>query len=161
MTLRAVPDDPYDVPDLPLLIRDAIDRGATLQSLEKASGGVVKYQRWGQLSRGQRLNEFPEPATLRAIAKALGITETMAVVSTAKALGLDVSRRGSAFGQRLPAAADALPADVQSALITLIERVAGRMPASDPEMEDPHVFDQAAADPVRSGEPIGRPEQTP
>lgn len=125
MSRKKQADDAFDVPDLPTLIQDKLDRGATLQSLQAASGDVVKYQRWGQLAKGKRLLNFPEPATISAIAKALGITETAAVIATAKSLGMDVSRRGSYFGQRLPASADQLPEPVQNSLIALIESIAG------------------------------------
>lgn len=160
MKLAPVPDDPFDVPDLPSLIRDKLSHGATLHSLEAASNKVVSYQRWGQLSRGERLKNFPEPTSIAAIAQALGITETVAVIATARALGMNVSRRGSAFGQRMPAIADAIPSSIQSTLLHLMEQLGETVAQSEAESQraepgtqgDDYPWNQAA---LKDAEPPG------
>lgn len=155
MSLRSASDDPFDVPDLPSLIRDKLSAGATLQSLEVASGGVVKYQRWGQLSRGERLSEFPRPDSLVAMAKALGQTETMIVIAAARSLGMQVDRRGTAFGQRISAGADQIPRRVRSALLHLIDEMAADASTGEPAMDESEERQEAA---YESPEPAGLPE---
>lgn len=121
------------VPDLPTLIRERIDQGVTLQALEDATGGEVKVARWSSLSKGKRLNEFPEPRTLAAIARALGITDSAVVIATARFLGLDMNRRGPLLGERVPSSADRLPLAVQSAIVNLIANLGDQWPAGEDE----------------------------
>jgi hypothetical protein len=74
----------------------------TYLQLEEASGGVVRAQRWNQIVNGIKLNEFPEPRTLDAMAGALNIKVDVMLFAFARALGLNVGKGQSIFAALLP-----------------------------------------------------------
>lgn len=110
------PPDEVSLRDLILTLKG--DR--TYQKLEEDSGGVVKAQRWNQITNGIRLSEFPEPRTLEAMARALNVNVEVVLLAFARALGLQVSRSRSLFAELLPPIADELTEQQQGAILALI-----------------------------------------
>ena len=92
----------------------------TYAGLEAASGGVVRAQRFHQIANGVKLNEFPEPRTLSAMALALNCSVETVLFSYARALGLGVSRQQSTFANMLPPMADDLTDRQQAAVLGVI-----------------------------------------
>ncbi len=77
--------------DLATLIQQQRERrGLSYRMLESRSGAVISAQRWQQLGTGVRMKEFPEPATLAAMAIALEVDVTSVVLSAASSVGLAV-----------------------------------------------------------------------
>lgn len=108
--------EPLALQDLILLMKG--DR--TYRALEADTGGIVKSQRWNQLANGQRINEFPEPRTIAAMADALGVDAEVVLVAFARNLGLDVGRRRSRFSDLLPPMVDKLSDRQQGAVLSVI-----------------------------------------
>lgn len=92
----------------------------TYAGLEAASDGVVKAQRWNQIANGLKVNEFPEPRTMMAIAHALNVEDEVVLHAFAKALGMDIRRRRSVFADLLPPMVDRLNEQQQSAVLAVI-----------------------------------------
>lgn len=57
--------------------------------LEAAGGGSPSSKRWQQIATKVDRN-FPDPPTIRAIARALAVTETTVVLAAARSLGLTI-----------------------------------------------------------------------
>lgn len=113
--------DPQSVPDLALLIGERKNaHGWTYRELEARSGGAIKYQRWQQLATGKRITEFPEPATLQAIATAIDVDVTAVVIAAAKTIGLQVRPTGSDFATMLPTGVDGIEPEMRDALLRVI-----------------------------------------
>jgi hypothetical protein len=74
----------------------------TYAGLEEASNGVVKAQRWNQITNGIRISEFPEPRTIAAMAEALNVSVDVVLLAFARALGLKVNQTRSLFEELLP-----------------------------------------------------------
>lgn len=72
-----------------LIVKRKQELGFTYRELEARTDGTVSSQRWQQLGTGVRIKEFPEPATLQAMASAMQVDETTVVLATAESVGLD------------------------------------------------------------------------
>lgn len=92
----------------------------TYAGLEEASGGVVKAQRWNQITNGIRVSEFPEPRTIEAMAVALNVGVDVLVFAFARAVGLDVQRNQSGFADLLPPMVNELTDRDQHAVLSVI-----------------------------------------
>lgn len=103
----------------------------TYAGLEAASNGVVKAQRWNQIANGLKLNEFPEPRTLIAIADALQVDEEVVLIAFARALGMHVGRNRSVFADLLPPTVDKLTDKQQSAVLAVIRAMNDGAPQGD------------------------------
>lgn len=103
------------LPDLILSLKG--DR--TYKELEAASGGIVKSQRWNQLANGERINEFPTPPTLEAMAAALPCDIEVLILACARTVGIDVHRRQSRFVDMLPPSVDKLSESSKTALLNM------------------------------------------
>ncbi|WP_157932309.1 hypothetical protein [Mycobacteroides abscessus] len=89
--------DSLSVPPLAEFIRIEKGRtGVSYRELEARSDSIISAQRWQQLGTGVRMKEFPEPATLKAMAAALRVDVTQVVLASARSLGLAV-REGVTF----------------------------------------------------------------
>lgn len=114
------------------------ERGWSYAELARRTGDRISKARFGQIGRGRRLREFPEPATLVALADALEYDATTVVLAVARSLGLDVRRRGPDLAHLLPAGTDRLSPAVRDALLAVIRAVVaeteacGEGGASDP-----------------------------
>lgn len=59
------------------------------EALEKAGGGSPSSKRWQQIATKVD-PKFPDPATIRSIARALSVSETTVVLAAARSLGLTI-----------------------------------------------------------------------
>ncbi|WP_336794240.1 helix-turn-helix transcriptional regulator [Gordonia malaquae] len=66
-------------------------RGLSYSSLAERTGDVITAAQWQQLGTGG-LTEFPQPATLDAIATTLDVSITEVVLAAGRSAGLDVKR---------------------------------------------------------------------
>ncbi|TDH57518.1 hypothetical protein E2F47_01740 [Mycobacterium eburneum] len=107
-------------------------RGFSYRDLEARAFSVITHQRWQQLGSGSRVKEFSEPATLRAMARALDVDEALVVLSMAKSIGLNVESGGSqsALARMLPNSARYLTAGQRHAIVGLIRSIAEPEPFS-------------------------------
>ncbi|AER47612.1 transcriptional repressor [Mycobacterium phage DS6A] len=115
MTARPPRGGELALPDLILSLKG--DR--TYKQLEADSGGVVKSQRWNQLANGERITEFPEPGTLKAMADALPCAIEVLLLAVARQVGLEAHGTRTGFVDLLPPSVDQLSAGSQSALLTM------------------------------------------
>lgn len=116
-----VTSDGAHVQPLQALIRSRMDeRGWSYADLAHRTGDELTRGRWQQLGSGVRLKAFPEPATIRLMARALEVEETAVVLAAAKSLGLDVRRNGPRLAQMLPSGTDLLSPSMQTAIVEVI-----------------------------------------
>ncbi|MEE2855699.1 MAG: hypothetical protein VX424_23945 [Actinomycetota bacterium] len=108
---------------LPELIR-SLKGDRTYKELEAASAGIIKAQRWNQFANGDRVNEFPEPRTLEAMAATLPCDIEVLILACARTVGINVHRRQSRFVDLLPPGVDDLSERSKSALLTMARTLA-------------------------------------
>ncbi|PKQ59771.1 hypothetical protein B5566_02715 [Mycobacterium sp. MHSD3] len=96
----------------------------TYSDLEQASGGIVKAQRWNQITNGFRVNEFPTPRTIEAMANTLNVNVEVVIMAFAREVGLDVQNNRSIFADLLPPMVTDLTDDQRSALLAVIRSMA-------------------------------------
>jgi hypothetical protein len=115
-----------DVPTLAQLISEQRRlRGFSYRELEARADSVITHQRWQQLGSGTRIKEFTEPATLRAMAKALDVDVTLVVLATAKSIGLPVETGvgQSELARMLPYSARELTIEQRDAIVSLVRAI--------------------------------------
>lgn len=95
--------------------------GRTYRQLEADSDGVVKSQRWEHMANNVRVDGFPRPQTIEAIAKVLDVDVQAVILSTAKTLGLPVRRQPSLLATLLPPDTDNLTLEQRNAVIMVIQ----------------------------------------
>jgi hypothetical protein len=108
---------------LPLheLIRARMDdRGWSYGQLEHRSKGALTKGRWQQLGTQVRMKSFPEPDTIRVVARVLELDEQTILLAVGESLGLEVSRRGPMLAQLLPAGTDQLSEQFQDAFLAVL-----------------------------------------
>lgn len=121
MTDDAEDSDRDDVLTLQDLIRVRRDeRGWSYSDLERRADHQVKKNRWQQLGSGYRIKEFPEPASIEAMAQALEVDVTTVVLASAQSIGLNARRHGPALAHLLPAGTDLMTDGMRDAILTLI-----------------------------------------
>jgi hypothetical protein len=110
------------VPTLDELISERKQlRGFSYADLENRAGGVIRRQRWQQLGTSVRIKEFPEPATIQAMATALDVDVAVVVLAAARSIGLDVKRGAqSDLAAMLPYSASQLSTVQRDAIVTLV-----------------------------------------
>lgn len=113
-----------------LIVTHKRARGWSYQQLADRSHGVIARQRWQQLATGVRMIEFPEPATLEAIAEGIDVDVTTVVVAAAASIGLPVHRTISGFAAMLPSDVDSMDPDMRDALLHVIRLASRRVNAS-------------------------------
>lgn len=96
------------------------DRGWSYRVLADRASHVFTAQRWQQLGTGVRIKEFPEPATIQAMADALEVDVASVVLAAAASIGLPVERRQSELAAMLPSTADALTEEQRDAVLAVI-----------------------------------------
>lgn len=94
----------------------------SLADLEDLSGGEIKRAQWGKWRNGQMLN-FPEPATIQAIAQALNLNVTLVVLACAKTLGLDVTTHRNRLENLLPPRAADLTDRQIEAVVSVVDAI--------------------------------------
>ncbi|UUG69897.1 immunity repressor [Gordonia phage Morkie] len=114
-----------NVPTLSELITERKTlRGFSYADLENRADAVITRQRWQQLGTGVRIKEFPEPATIEAMAAALDVDVAEVVLAAARSIGLNVQRGAqSDLAARLPYSADKLTPVQQDAIVTLVRSI--------------------------------------
>ncbi|QCG77213.1 immunity repressor [Gordonia phage Lutum] len=114
-----------NVPTLSELITERKTlRGFSYADLENRADSVISRQRWQQLGTGVRIKEFPEPATIEAMAAALDVDVAEVVLAAARSIGLNVQRGAqSDLAARLPYSADKLSPVQQDAIVTLVRSI--------------------------------------
>lgn len=145
--------DNSNVPTLAQLITDSkTDSGLSYDQLAARTDYVVTRQRFQQLGTSTRLKEFPEPATLAAVAEALKVDVALVVLATAKSIGLSVDTGSqSDLGRMLPAAARNLTRDQRNALLSLVRSIvtepsgSGSSVATANERKNPRVVHRKGA----------------
>ncbi|GGF38776.1 hypothetical protein GCM10007298_38100 [Williamsia phyllosphaerae] len=111
-------------------------RGFSYADLETRAGAVITRQRWQQLGTGVRIKEFPEPATLEAMSKALDADVAEVVLAAARSLGLNVQRGAqSDLAARLPSTSDRLNEVQRDAIVTLVRSITEQSNAVEAEAE--------------------------
>lgn len=102
-------------------------RGFSYADLENRADSAIRRQRWQQLGTGVRIKEFPEPATIEAMAKALDVDVAVVVLAAARSIGLDVKRGAqSDLAAMLPYSANKLSADQRVAIAALVRSITDR-----------------------------------
>lgn len=86
--------------------------------LAQESGDVVIRQRWYQLATSP-LKEFPEPPTIEAIARGLGVSVTDVVIACSRSVGLQVRDAGTFAGLDLAGVPDEQAEAVRRLVSTL------------------------------------------
>ncbi|WP_301119907.1 hypothetical protein [Mycolicibacterium fortuitum] len=114
-----------------LTLRDLIltlkgDR--TYKQLEEASGGVVKAQRWNQITNGIRVREFPEPNTLVAMAATLGVSTETVILATARSIGILTTTNSAPLIGLLPPDVDRLNDQQLTAVLATIRALLNATP---------------------------------
>jgi len=99
-------------------------RGYSYRVLEARANDVITAQRWQQLGTGVRIREFPEPATLQAMADALEVDVASVVLAAARSIGLPVKRSAeSDLAAMLPASAALLTDEQRDAILALVRSI--------------------------------------
>lgn len=93
------------------------------ESLARAGGGVPGAKRWHQLAT-LPIRNFPDPPTVRALSRALGVTETTVVLAAARSLGLEVSGSDNDLATLLPSRAGQLTAKQVAAVRQVVMAMA-------------------------------------
>lgn len=119
------------------------------EDLAKASGGTPQAARWWAMATDD-LKVAPTPSTIRAVARALGVTERQVWLAVGESLGLQVGERDSRLVQLLPPGTEELTDDATASVLAMIRvllqqtRAAAR--ATAPAEPDPE-----PATPIRRG----------
>lgn len=128
MPTESTPPDDSGVPTLAQLIADRkTQRGLSYGDLESRAGFVISRQRWQQLGTNLRVKEFPEPATLEAMAAALEVDVALIVLATARSIGLPVeSGAQSDLARMLPSSARHLTVEQRDAVLAVVRAMSHR-----------------------------------
>lgn len=114
------PPDSDDVLTIAQLVQAQIDNGVSLRQLEANSGGVVKYQHFDKLRRGE-VTQWPRSAeAIEATAQALEVDVRQVVLSYAAQFGIDVREHRSALAAMLPAGTHRLTLPQARAIAALV-----------------------------------------
>lgn len=104
--------------DLMELIR-ATKGDRSYADLERAGGGSPSAKRWQQLATKPQAN-FPDPPTIRAMARALGVSESSVIVAAGRSLGLTLDAPEGPLVDLLPPGAKKLTHHQVSAVLAVI-----------------------------------------
>lgn len=150
--------DDSGVPTLAELITEQkAFRGYSYRTLEARADSVITAQRWQQLGTGVRIKEFPEPATLQAMANALGVDVTAVVMAAARSIGLPVRRVAeSDLAAMLPQSASLLTTDQRDAILAVVRSITrGATHAERTADPDPQAKAEGTPNKAGSGEKTG------
>lgn len=100
-----------------------IHRGArTYAELARDCGGSPTDKRLQQLVR-QQIKNFPDPPTVRALARGLRVPESAVVLAAAESLGLDAGRSMPRIIELLPSGAEDLSEEQAAAVAHLVRTI--------------------------------------
>lgn len=105
-----------------LILARKHETGWDYGDMARRTAGRVTQNRLNQLGNGRRLREFPEPATLEALAEALDVDLTTVVLAAASSLygPRKIRARGPVFAHLLPAGVDDLPVAMRDAALAVL-----------------------------------------
>ena len=129
--------------DIATLIR-ATKGDRSYEQLSEACGGEPTAGRLQQIAT-KPLKEFPEPRTIRSLARGLGVGERRVVLAWAETLGLDVERAEPRLVQLLPPAAASLDDEQTAAVLAVIRAMVRPLEADIPTVEAPTPPDTSAS----------------
>ncbi|MBO0827761.1 MAG: hypothetical protein J2P24_08265 [Streptosporangiales bacterium] len=89
-------------------------------------GNRPTSQRIQQIASSRRLANFPDPDSIRGLAKGLGVTEWAVVQAAAVSVGLRVDESPSRLADLLPVDADRIPERIQDAFLSVVRAVIAR-----------------------------------
>lgn len=123
--------------------------GRSYPELSRACGGSPSDKRLQQLVRGD-IKNFPDPPTVRALAKGLRVSQEAVLLAAAESLGLDVRSSLPRLVELLPADARRLSEQQAAAIAHLVRTIVDDLPAEedpDADLEEwaPTVKDVLAA----------------
>lgn len=101
------------------------------EQLSKACGGLPTAKRLHQLATAP-IKNFPDPDTIRALSKGLGVTESTVVLASAESLGLDV-HTPNMWAALLPAGTELIPDHMRDGILSVV-RSAVRMARDEREV---------------------------
>ena len=104
--------------DLAELMR-AVKGARTYEELERLCGGSPSAQRLQKIAT-QKLKAFPDPPSIRGLARGLGVSESAIVLAAAESLDLSVLEPKSSLHALLPASVTKLTDDQVAAILQLI-----------------------------------------
>lgn len=94
--------------------------GRTYADLARDAGGAPSGERFRQLLN-QPMKNFPDPPSVKGLAKALKVPRSVVILAAAQSLGLDVDRPGARIVELLPAKASRLTEIQAAAVAHLVE----------------------------------------
>lgn len=104
-----------DRPNLAQLILDR-KMGRSFERLAEDCGGMPAGRRLQQMANGKRpMKNFPDPDTIKAMAKGLAVSESEIILASARSLGFEVDSTGS--GELNIPGAGGLPGDARKAIL--------------------------------------------
>lgn len=107
-----------------LILRNKGDR--SYRSLERDCGGDPTAKRIQQIASGVRpLANFPDPPSIRGLARGLRVTELAVVLAAGESLGLEVDRALPRLAQLLPAGVERLTEQEVNAVLTMVQTMVG------------------------------------
>lgn len=129
------------------------------EDLAKQSGGSPGRQRWQQLATQPQKN-FPDPPTIRSVAKVLDVSEERVVLAAAESLGLTTVREQSTVAALLPPSADRLTDKQIFAVVSVVRAMID--PEPDPSKDEPKIKTggSGGVQNERRDKPEERPSQT-
>lgn len=138
--------------------------GRSYPELSRACGGSPSDKRLQQLVRGD-IKNFPDPPTVRALAKGLRVSQEAVLLAAAESLGLDVRSSLPRLVELLPADARRLSEQQAAAIAHLVRTIVDDLPAEDEEPAEvlepiePKVADVLAARRRAERESVATDEQ--
>ncbi len=116
--------------DLKELIRHT-KGGRSYATLEAESGGSPGRQRWQQIATMQQ-NNFPDPATIKTMARVLGVSEMTVVLAAARSVGLDTAGLDGPLALLLPPTTSQLTERQVAAVVNVVRAMLEPEPAKAP-----------------------------
>lgn len=93
----------------------------SLEQLARDGGDVPGQAQWSIYARTGPKRVLPDPPSIRAIARALRVSERTALHSCARSLGIDVSEHGAALLSLLPTGVSSLNRNQLIAVIAVVD----------------------------------------
>jgi len=134
---------------LPDLIR-AMKGDRTYHDLAAAAGGSPGWKRWEQMVN-RPLAGFPDPDSITAIGRGLGVTEDTVVRACCESLGIEVRDSGSLLVSMVSSipGTDRLSDEEVRAIVALVRVAAARAPRDIEQVEPPAKVTPAKKAPPR------------
>jgi hypothetical protein len=133
--------------------------------LAREAGGSPSRQRWQQFASEKPMKNFPDPTTIRSMARTLRVGEPRVIMAAAATLGFATNAEQGRFAALVPPDAEQLTDKQIAAVLAVVDAML--QPALTPEdnglpTDDHRQFGGGSAAPSRSssGRSLGRGRQT-